>query len=69
MKKETWCYPVFKGKQIMKKILTFIIIFLQSTTAIAQEAPSCPNGESDASQFCLPGMTWDNESKKCVTLV
>lgn len=53
----------------MKKVLTFIIIFFHSTTAIAQEAPSCPNGGSDPSQFCLPGMTWDNESKKCVTLV
>ena len=53
----------------MKKVLTLIIIFFHSTTAIAQEAPSCPNRGSDPSQFCLPGMTWDNESKKCVTLV
>jgi hypothetical protein len=53
----------------MKKFLTFIIIIFYSSTAIAQEAPNCPNGESDPSQFCLPGMTWDDESKKCVALV
>jgi hypothetical protein len=53
----------------MKKIRAFIIIIFCSSKAIAQEAPNCPDGGSDPSQFCLPGMAWDDESKKCVALV
>ncbi|MDT2050442.1 MAG: hypothetical protein RMX55_08495 [Planktomarina sp.] len=53
----------------MKKNLLLLIIVFYSSTAMAQEAPTCPNGGSDPSLFCLPGMTWDNEAKRCVALV
>ena len=53
----------------MKKIIPLLITLLYSSTALAQEAPTCPDQGSDPSQFCLPGMIWDNETKKCVAMV
>ena len=51
------------------KTIILVIFILQATTAVAQNAPSCPDRGVDPMTFCLPGMTWDQNLKACVGMV
>ena len=56
------------GEAKMKTIILVIFILL-ANTAVAENAPSCPDRGADPMTFCLPGMTWDQNLKACVGMV
>ena len=58
----------YTGLAKMKTTILVIFILL-ANTAVAENAPSCPDRGADPMTFCLPGMTWDQNLKACVGMV
>jgi hypothetical protein len=54
--------------QRMKTILTSLLIIFCANLSLAQGAPSCPDRGTDPQTLCLPGTTWDPQTKSCVGL-
>jgi hypothetical protein len=58
---------ILKGFYSMLKVSwTLVIMLLLSTAALAQDAPTCPDGGTDPSMLCLPGMVWDQAKQACI---
>ena len=53
----------------MRFIITTLIMLIVSSSAFSNAEVECPNRGTDPSKFCLPGQTWNEETKKCVNLV
>ena len=51
---------------MLKVSWTLVIMLLLSTVALAQDAPTCPDGGTDPSMLCLPGMVWDQAKQACI---
>ena len=52
----------------MKTILKSLLIIFRANLNLAQGAPSCPDRGTDRQTLCLPGTTWDPQTKSCVGL-
>ena len=53
---------------MIKSMTAFLLIMIWANTSLAQEAPSCPDRGTDPQTLCLPGTTWDPQTKSCVGL-